>query len=102
MDERLFAHTEILEFSRRMRYNIHVDEKEFFEKVKNSPNNVKFKDMVTFLKKLGFIKRGQKGSHNVFKKDGLREIVNIQNKGGYVVSYQVKQIMKLVKKYDLL
>ena len=41
-----------------------------------SDANIKFNDVVRLLKHLGFEMR-TKGSHNIFSKDGVNELINI-------------------------
>jgi len=66
-----------------------------------SDNNLDFLDLVNLLKKLGFQHR-VKGSHNIFYRDSMPEIINIQplnyNKAK---PYQVKQLRNLILKYKL-
>lgn len=42
-----------------------------------------------------------KGSHYIFSKNGIEEIVNIQEVNGKAKPYQVKQIREIVAKYNL-
>ena len=42
-----------------------------------SDNNFDFLDLVNLLKKLGF-QQSVKGSHNIFYRDSIPEIINIQ------------------------
>jgi len=65
-----------------------------------SDNNIEFKDLVTLLEKIGFTKR-IKGDHNIFTKDKVEEIINIQPKGNKAKNYQVKQVRTLLLKYKL-
>jgi len=66
-----------------------------------SDNNFDFSELVSLMKILGFQLR-VKGSHYIFYRDGISEIINIQpvreNKGK---PYQVKQIRNLILKYKL-
>jgi len=41
------------------------------------------------------------GSHHIFISRQVKEIVNIQNVGGKVKPYQVKQFLMLVERYNL-
>ena len=49
---------------------------------------------------MGFEKR-IKGSHHLFSKDGVDEIVNIQPAGNKAKPYQIKQVRVLIMKYRL-
>ena len=65
-----------------------------------SDQNIAFDDLVYLLKGMGFEKR-IKGSHHLFSKDGVDEIVNIQPVSGKAKPYQVKQVRAIILKYHL-
>jgi len=66
-----------------------------------SDNNFNFSDLINLMKKLGFQHR-VKGSHNIFYKEFIFEIINIQPlKDNKAKPYQVKQIRNLILKYKL-
>jgi predicted RNA binding protein YcfA (HicA-like mRNA interferase family) len=65
-----------------------------------SDQNVAFDDLIALLVSLGFQKR-IKGSHHVFSRDGVEEIINIQPSGGKAKPYQVKQVRAVIVKYKL-
>jgi predicted RNA binding protein YcfA (HicA-like mRNA interferase family) len=62
--------------------------------------NIDFSDMRTLLSNLGFNER-IKGSHHIFYKDGIEEILNLQPKEAKVKPYQVKQVRNVILKYKL-
>jgi len=59
-----------------------------------------FDDLCFVLERAGFTRRSGKGSHRIFFRDGVDEIVNIQPKGGQAKPYQVKQVRELLLKYQ--
>lgn len=65
-----------------------------------SDANVEFDSLISLLKSLGFSMR-IKGSHHIFFKAGIDEIINIQPKGSKSKPYQVKQIRNIILKYKL-
>jgi predicted RNA binding protein YcfA (HicA-like mRNA interferase family) len=65
-----------------------------------SDANIPFAQMCQLLKKLGFDER-IRGSHHIFTKDGIEEILNLQPKGSKAKPYQVKQIRNVILKYKL-
>lgn len=65
-----------------------------------SDQNIAFDDLTALLVSLGFQKR-IKGSHHVFSKDGVEEIINIQPSGDKAKPYQVKQVRVVIVKYKL-
>jgi predicted RNA binding protein YcfA (HicA-like mRNA interferase family) len=66
-----------------------------------SDQNIAFEDLVFLLENLGFEKR-IKGSHRVFSKDGVEEIINLQPAGSKAKPYQVKQVRSILVHYKLL
>jgi len=65
-----------------------------------SDANIDFDDMRNLLNKLEFDER-IKGSHHIFTKDNIIEILNLQSKSGKAKPYQVKQVRNLILKYKL-
>lgn len=65
-----------------------------------SDANISFAQMCQLLAKLGFDRR-VRGSHHIFSKDGVEEILNLQPKGSKAKPYQVKQVRNLILKYKL-
>ena len=66
----------------------------------SSDNNIRFEAVCQLLILLGFTNR-IKGSHHIFFKDHVEEIINLQEKNGKAKSYQVKQIRELIVKHNL-
>jgi predicted RNA binding protein YcfA (HicA-like mRNA interferase family) len=52
------------------------------------------------LLRLGFDER-IRGSHHIFTKEGVEEILNLQPKGRQAKPYQVRQVRRIVLKYHL-
>ncbi len=67
----------------------------------NSDTNIRFEDLCNLLLKLDFEER-IKGSHHIFYKKGVEEIINIQPIGNKAKAYQVKQVRELIIKYKLI
>jgi len=65
-----------------------------------SDANIRFADLRGLLLRLGFGER-VKGSHHIFWKEGLEEILNLQPKGDRAKPYQVKQVRHVILKYKL-
>ncbi|MCL1812697.1 MAG: type II toxin-antitoxin system HicA family toxin [Treponema sp.] len=63
-------------------------------------NSVQFTEAVTLLQALGFSLR-IKGSHHIFDREGIEELINIQSDGSKAKAYQIKQIRELILKYRL-
>jgi hypothetical protein len=52
------------------------------------------------LRHFGFAER-TRGSHHIFSRDEIAEILNLQPKGGKAKAYQVKQVRAVLLKYNL-
>jgi hypothetical protein len=65
-----------------------------------SDANIPFRQARNMLLYLGFLER-IRGSHHVFFKEGIEEIINLQDVGGTCKPYQVKQMRVVLKKYNL-
>ena len=65
-----------------------------------SDANISFTEMVSLLARLGFQQR-VRGSHHIFTRQGVEEILNLQPKGAKCKPYQVKQVRSVIIKYKL-
>jgi predicted RNA binding protein YcfA (HicA-like mRNA interferase family) len=64
----------------------------------NSDGNIDFHSLCHLLIRLGFEER-VKGSHHIFARDDVAEIINLQSKGNLAKPYQVKQIRDVLLQY---
>ena len=62
--------------------------------------NIRFSDLCALLRRLGFDER-IRGSHHVFFRDGLDEILNLQPIGSDAKVYQVRQVRLLILRHGL-
>jgi len=65
-----------------------------------SDANIPFADFCELLRHLGFEER-IRGSHHIFTKASVQEILNLQPKGDKAKAYQVKQVRNVILKYKL-
>lgn len=49
----------------------------------------------------GFELQRTSGSHHIFARSDIRELINLQNVGGKAKPYQVRQFLRLVERYSL-
>jgi hypothetical protein len=68
----------------------------------NADNNFSFDDLRNLLLHFEFIERATGGSHRIFYKEGIEEIINTQPKGSKAKPYQVKQVRLIILKYKLI
>jgi predicted RNA binding protein YcfA (HicA-like mRNA interferase family) len=63
--------------------------------------NICFDDLCKLVRALGFAER-TKGSHHIFSKSGVHEIINLQpDSNGKAKSYQVRQVRSIILHYGL-
>jgi hypothetical protein len=65
-----------------------------------SDANIRFNELCGLLSQLGFKERAR-GSHHIFFKDEIAEILNLQSQGSKAKPYQVKQVRNVILKYKL-
>ena len=65
-----------------------------------SDSNVSFDELCSLLRHLGFDQR-IRGSHHIFTKQDVEEIINLQPKGSKAKAYQVKQVRGIILRYKL-
>ena len=65
-----------------------------------SDANIGFDDLRFFLIRLGFAER-VRGSHHIFRKEGIRERINLQRDGSHAKPYQVRQVRQLIVRHKL-
>jgi hypothetical protein len=71
------------------------------QKILSGSRNVRFGDMMTLVNAFGFRLSRTKGSHHIFTRAGVYELVNLQNVHGQAKPYQIKQFLNLVERYNL-
>ena len=65
-----------------------------------SDANIDFEDLRRLLAWLGFEER-TRGSHHIFRKRGVRELINLQEEGNKAKVYQVRQVRRVILRYGL-
>ena len=65
-----------------------------------SDANTRFSDLRQFLLNVGFDERVH-GSHHIFRREDIRELINLQRDGSHAKPYQVRQVRRIVLRYRL-
>lgn len=71
------------------------------DELKTNPKKVRFARLCTIAEAFGFQARRGSGSHRIYYRDGVWEILNFQDDSGWAKPYQVRQFIKIIEKYDL-
>jgi hypothetical protein len=65
-----------------------------------SDASLAFDELCQLLRRLGFEER-TRGSHHVFRRQGVEEKINLQRDAGKAKPYQVRQVRAVILKYKL-
>lgn len=79
----------------------YVGVRETLERARTGSANLRFGEMRRLLEALGFRLARVTGSHHIFTHTGMRELVNLQEVEGKCKPYQLKQVLKLIDRYNL-
>jgi hypothetical protein len=71
------------------------------ERIRQNVLDVRFADLCRLARLHGFRERGRKGSHRVYVKDGVAEMLNFQEVKGRAKPYQVRQLLQVIERYGL-
>lgn len=66
----------------------------------DSDRNVAFDELRALLLRLGFEER-IRDSHHLYRKAGIRGMINLQRQGGQAKPYQVRQVRAVLLEYRL-
>ena len=72
------------------------------EALRSNPRAVRFEDACKIAERLGFSRQGGKGSHRTYGRSDEPLLLNFQNRGGYILPYQARQLLAMVEKYATL
>ena len=74
---------------------------DYYALLKENQKSIRFDQLCHAAQKFGFKFRGGKGSHRIFVRVGIPEMLNFQNVDGKAKQYQVKQLCNIIEKYSL-
>ena len=79
-----------------------MNRKKILQKVLTGSKNIRFSDMVNLVEGFGFSLSRTDGSHHIFSRSDISELINLQNVKGQAKPYQIRQFLKLVEKHALI
>ncbi|MCY4581095.1 MAG: type II toxin-antitoxin system HicA family toxin [Chloroflexi bacterium] len=65
-----------------------------------SDANIRFNELRLLLIRLGFLER-VRGSHHIFRREGIADRPNLQRDGNNAKPYQVRQIRRIIEAHGL-
>ncbi len=69
--------------------------------LKKKTKNIRFNQLCNIAEEFGFKFQGGRGSHRIYSRKGIKEILNFQNVHGKAKPYQVRQLIKVIEQYNL-
>lgn len=78
-----------------------VKPRKLLQKALSSPANLRFEEACALARAFGFHLSRVSGSHHIFAREGIRELVNLQEVGGKAKAYQVRQLLALAERYNM-
>ncbi len=78
-----------------------MNPRKILRKALASPANLRFEEACTLATAFGFHLSRRRGSHHVFAHPGVPQLVNLQDVRGKAKSYQVRQLLQLVERYNM-
>jgi len=75
--------------------------RKLLEKILSGSRNIQFNEFVSLVEAFGFRLSRVNGSHHIFIHPDVNAIVNLQNKKGKAIPYQVRQFLALVEEHAL-
>ncbi len=78
-----------------------MKKREMYQNLKTQAKNIRFEHLCRAAELFGFTRRGGKGSHRIYTREGVRELLNFQDVAGMAKPYQVKQLCKIIEEYSL-
>ena len=78
-----------------------MDKRKLLKKLMSGSKNVRFAEATAVAEAYGFKLDRVSGSHHIYVHPGIPELINLQNVKGKAKTYQIKQLLKIVEKYNL-
>jgi hypothetical protein len=78
-----------------------VKPKKILARALSNPGGLKFSEARRLAEAFGFVHQRTSGSHFIFTHPGIPELINLQDVRGQAKAYQIRQLLKLVERYNL-
>ena len=71
------------------------------QRLLSGSKNIRFAEASACAEAFGFRLSRTNGSHHIFVHADIPELVNLQNVNGQIKPYQVRQLLRLIERYNL-
>jgi predicted RNA binding protein YcfA (HicA-like mRNA interferase family) len=78
-----------------------MNRRRLLKRILSGSKNVRFADMASLVEGFGFHLSRTDGSHHIFTRADIPELVNLQSVNGQAKPYQIRQFLKLVERHSL-
>lgn len=75
--------------------------KQLLTQAMRHPHSLRIGDALRLAEAFGFRQVRTRGSHRIFSRAGIPQLVNLQEVRGMAKGYQVRQLLKLAEKHNL-
>ncbi|MBC8098625.1 MAG: type II toxin-antitoxin system HicA family toxin [Armatimonadetes bacterium] len=78
-----------------------VKKQKRYQRMINDQKNISFNDFVFIILAFGFKQNRVTGSHHIYDHPDVPQSVSVQPDGNQAKPYQIRQFLRLIKKYNL-
>jgi predicted RNA binding protein YcfA (HicA-like mRNA interferase family) len=78
-----------------------MNPRKLLQQALHSPHNLRFTDACALAAAFGFRLARTRGSHHILIHPEIPELLNLQEVGGKAKAYQVRQLLRLIERYNL-
>ena len=78
-----------------------MKKRKLLQKILSGSKNIRFSEAVSCAESFGFKLDRINGSHHIFIHIKVSELLNLQSFKGKAKPYQIKQLLKIIEKYNL-
>ena len=78
-----------------------MNKRKLLQKLISGSKNVRFTEATAIAEAFGFRLDRISGSHHIYLHPDIPELINLQNVKGKAKPYQIKQLLKIVEKYNI-
>ncbi|MEK6559935.1 MAG: type II toxin-antitoxin system HicA family toxin [Planctomycetota bacterium] len=78
-----------------------MKKRKLFQKLLSGYKNIQFPEVTECTKAFGFRLERINGDHHIYKHSKVQELVNLQDVNGQAKPYQVKQLLRIIERYNL-
>jgi hypothetical protein len=79
-----------------------VKKRKLLQKLLSGSRNIRFSEVSSCAEAFGFRLSRVTGRHHIYAHPSVQELVNLQDVGGKAKPYQVRQLLQVIERYNLL